>query len=229
MLIDYSDILPLGSTNHYSGFGFSTNCCTDIPLLDFIKEVKKSSSHYYKDSQCQDPYILDRNAYRVRGIIYNSFNKNQLYFIHLDHQKMCEQLGPGEIVYKGDFYLIPKELLQNSYSFSLETEILYLKSKENPDLTLDTILKIIPYLQSPDIETKIIGYLMLKSYNWIEYPNVIYTLLQQFPTYTGELMLSPQIGDIIHFVMSNKYIKGYYENERQILNELLKYLPKFLR
>lgn len=229
MLINYLDILPIGSTNHYAGFGFPTNCYTDIPLLDFLKAVRESTPNYRLESQPYGPYILDRNAYRVRGVLYKSFYKNQLYFVHNDHQKMGSLLGSGEIVSKGDFYLIPKELLQSNISCRLETEVLYLKSKENPELTLEIILKIIPYLQAPDVETKMIGYLMLKSYNWIEYPNVIYTLLQQFPEYSGELMTSPYIGDIIHFVMSNKYTKGYYENERQILSELLKYLPKFKR
>lgn len=229
MLINYSDILPVGSTNHYCGLGFRTNCYTDIPLLDFLKELIKFHPDNFLKLSYSGPYILDRNAYRVRGVLYKSFYKHQLYFIHNDYQKVSEQLGSGEIVSKGDFYLIPKELLQNCNSFRLETEVLYLNSKENPDLTLDIILKIIPYLQAPDAETKMIGYLMLKSYNWIEYPNVIYTLLQRFPEYSGELMTSPQIGDMLHFIMSNKYTKGCYEKEKQLLNDLLTYLPKFKR
>lgn len=229
MLINYSDILPIGSTNHYCGFGFPTNCYTDIPLLDFIKEIIKTFPDYYLESSHYGPYIFDRNAYRVRVLLYNSFYKNQLYFVHNDYQKMSEQLGSGEIVSKGDFYIIPKELLHNNNKFCLETEVLYLKSKENPDLTLDIILKIIPYLQSSDVAANIVGYLMLKSYNWIEYPNVIYTLLQQFPNYSEDLITSPQVGDMLHFVISNKYIKGYYAKEKQLLNDLLKYLPKFKR
>lgn len=229
MLIDYSDILPVGSTNHYCGFGFPTNCYTDIPLLDFLKEIINSTPDYYLNSSQRGPYILDRNAYRVRGLLYRSFYKHQLYFVHNDYQKMSEQLGSGEIVSRGDFYLIPEEFLHNYNSFRLETEVLYLKSKENPDLTLDIILKIIPYLQAPDVGTNLVGYLMLKSYNWIEYPNLIYTLLQQFPNYSGDLITSPQVGDMLHFVMSNKYIKGYYAKEKQLLNDLLKYLPKFKR
>ena len=63
---------------------------------------------------------------------------------------------------------------------------------------------------------------MLKSYNWIEYPNVIYTLLQQFPNYSGDLITSPQVGDMLHFVISNKYTKGYYAKEKQLLSVLLK-------
>ncbi|HPX44819.1 MAG TPA: hypothetical protein PK626_00305 [Bacteroidales bacterium] len=229
MLINYSDILPIGSTNHYCGFGFPTNCYTDIPLLDFIKEIIKTSPDYYLKSSHYGPYILDRNAYRVRGLLYNSFYKNQLYFVHNDYQKMSEQLGSGEIVSKGDFYIIPKELLHNNDNFRLETEVLYLNSKENPDLTLDIILKIIPYLQAPDVGTNIVGYLMLKSYNWIEYPNVIYTLLQQFPNYLGDLMASPQIGDMLCFVISDKYTKSSYAKEKQLLSDLLKYLQKFKR
>lgn len=229
MLINYSDILPIGSTNHYCGFGFPTNCCTDIPLLDFIKEIIKTSPDYYLKSSQYGPYILDRNAYRVRGLLYRSFYKNQLYFVHDNYQNISAQLGSGETVSRGDFYIIPKELLHNNNTFCLETEVLYLKSKENPDLTLDIILKIIPYLQAPDVGTNIVGYLMLKSYNWIEYPNVIYTLLQQFPNYSGDLITSPQIGDMFHFIISNKYTKGSYAKEKQLLSDLLKYLPKFKR
>ena len=183
----------------------------------------------YSEFLQKGPYILDRNAYRVRGILYNSFYKHQLYFVHNDYQNIREQLGSGETISKGDLYLIPKELLYNNYNFRLETEVLYLKSKENPDLTLDIILTIIPYLQSPNFETNLIGYSILKSYNWIEYPNVIYTLLQKFPDYSGELITSPQIGDMLHFIISNKYTKGCYEKEKQIFDDLLKYLPKFKR